>query len=38
MTATTATANRLQRQIVSRAVLPLETEVRGLVSMELEVE
>ncbi|HLO67904.1 MAG TPA: SpoIVB peptidase S55 domain-containing protein [Holophaga sp.] len=31
-------ANRLQRQIVSRTVLPLETEVRGLVTMELEVE
>jgi hypothetical protein len=31
-------ANRLQRKIISRAVLPLESEVRGLISMELEVE
>jgi len=31
-------ANRLQRQIISRAVLPLESEVRGLITMELEVE
>ncbi|BDU77773.1 hypothetical protein METESE_27310 [Mesoterricola sediminis] len=31
-------ANRLQRQIISRAVLPLESEVRGLTAMELEVE
>ena len=30
--------NRLQRRIVSRAVLPLEREVRGLVSLELEIE
>lgn len=33
-----SSANRLQRQIISRAVLPLESEVRGLVSMELEIE
>jgi hypothetical protein len=31
-------ANKLQRQIISRAVLPLESEVRGLISLELEVE
>lgn len=31
-------ANRLQRQIISRGVLPLESEVRGLISMELEIE
>ncbi len=31
-------ANRLQRQIISRSVLPLESEVRGLISIELEVE
>jgi hypothetical protein len=28
----------LQRQIISRGVLPLEREVRGLVSLELEIE
>ena len=33
-----STANRLQRRIVGRAVLPLEREVRGLVSLELEIE
>jgi hypothetical protein len=33
-----ANANRLQRQIISRAVLPLESEVRGLVNMDLEIE
>jgi hypothetical protein len=33
-----ATENRLQRQIISRGVLPLEREVRGLVSLELEIE
>jgi len=33
-----STTNRLQRRIVSRAVLPLEREVRGLVSLELEIE
>ena len=31
-------ANRLQRQVISRGVLPLESEVRGLISMELEIE
>jgi hypothetical protein len=31
-------ANKLQRQIISRAVLPLESEVRGLISLELEIE
>jgi hypothetical protein len=31
-------SNRLQRKIISRGVLPLEREVRGLVSLELEVE
>jgi len=30
--------NRLQRRIVGRAILPLEREVRGLVSLELEIE
>ncbi|MCE1228068.1 MAG: hypothetical protein LWX11_01050, partial [Firmicutes bacterium] len=30
--------NRLQRRIISRALLPLEREVRGLVSLELEIE
>jgi hypothetical protein len=30
--------NRLQRRIVGRAVLPLEREVQGLVSLELEIE
>jgi len=33
-----AAGNRLQRQIISRAVLPLEREVRGLVSLDLEIE
>jgi len=33
-----STTNRLQRRIVSRAVLPLEREVRGLVSLDLEIE
>ena len=33
-----STANRLQRQIISRGVLPLESEVRGLVSLDLEIE
>jgi hypothetical protein len=33
-----STANRLQRRIVGRAVLPLEREVTGLVSLELEIE
>lgn len=33
-----STANRLQRRIVGRAMLPLEREVRGLVSLELEIE
>jgi len=33
-----STANRLQRRIVGRALLPLEREVRGLVSLELEIE
>ena len=33
-----ATGNRLQRQIISRGVLPLEREVRGLVSLEVEIE
>jgi len=33
-----ATSNTLQRQIISRGVLPLEREVRGLVSLELEIE
>jgi len=31
-------ANRLQRQVISRGVLPLDSEVRGLISMELEIE
>jgi len=31
-------ANRLQRRIIGRAILPLEREVRGLVSLELEIE
>ena len=30
--------NRLQRQIVSRGVLPLEREARGLVTMKVEIE
>jgi hypothetical protein len=33
-----STTNRLQRRIVGRAVLPLEREVQGLVSLELEIE
>jgi hypothetical protein len=33
-----ATSNTLQRQIISRGVLPLEREVRGLVGLELEIE
>lgn len=33
-----STANRLQRRIVGRAVLPLEREVVGLVSLDLEIE
>jgi len=33
-----STSNRLQRRIVGRALLPLEREVRGLVSLELEIE
>jgi hypothetical protein len=32
------TSNRLQRRIVGRTVLPLEREVAGLVSLELEIE
>jgi len=31
-------SNRLQRQIIGRSVLPLEREVQGLVSLELEIE
>ncbi|MDR3671136.1 MAG: SpoIVB peptidase S55 domain-containing protein [Holophaga sp.] len=31
-------SNTLQRQIISRGVLPLEREVRGLVGLELEIE
>ncbi len=30
--------NRLQRRIVGRALLPLEREVRGLVSLDVEIE
>ena len=33
-----STSNRLQRRIIGRAVLPLEREVVGLVSLELEIE
>jgi hypothetical protein len=33
-----AGGSRLQRQIISRGVLALEREVRGLVTMELEIE
>jgi hypothetical protein len=33
-----ATGNRLQRQIVSRGVLPLEREARGLVALKVEIE
>lgn len=33
-----STSNRLQRRILGRAVLPLEREVMGLVSLELEIE
>jgi len=31
-------SNRLQRQIIGRAILPLEREVQGLVSLDLEIE
>jgi len=31
-------SNRLQRQIIGRAVLPLEREVQGLASLDLEIE
>ncbi len=33
-----ATGNRLQHQVISRGVLPLEREVRGLVSLDVEIE
>jgi hypothetical protein len=33
-----STTNRLQRRIIGRALLPLEREVHGLVSLELEIE
>ena len=33
-----STANRLSRQVLSRGVLPLESEVHGLISLELEIE
>jgi hypothetical protein len=33
-----STTNRLQRRIIGRAILPLEREVMGLVSLELEIE
>ena len=33
-----ATANRLQHQVISRGVLPLEREVRGLVSLDVDIE
>jgi hypothetical protein len=33
-----STSNRLQRRIIGRAVLPLEREVVGLVSLEVEIE
>jgi len=33
-----ATANRLQNQIIARGLLPLDSEVRGLVSLEVEIE
>jgi hypothetical protein len=33
-----AAGNRLQRQIISRGVLPLEREARGLVTMDLDIE
>jgi hypothetical protein len=33
-----STSNRLTHQIISRGVLPLEREVRGLISLELEIE
>lgn len=33
-----STANRLQRRIIGRAILPLEREVVGLVSLDLEIE
>jgi len=32
------TGNRLQRQIISRGVLPLDREARGLVSIDLNIE
>jgi hypothetical protein len=31
-------SNRLQRQIIGRAILPLEREVQGLVTLDLEIE
>jgi hypothetical protein len=33
-----STENRLQRRIIGRAILPLEREMTGLVSLELEIE
>jgi len=33
-----ATDNRLQHQVISRGVLPLEREVRGLVSLDVDIE
>ncbi len=33
-----SSSNRLQRRVIGRTVLPLEREVRGLVSLELEIE
>ena len=30
--------NKLQRRIISRAWLPLEREVKGLVQLEVEIE
>ena len=33
-----SSSNRLQRQIISRAVLPLEREVRGLVTLDLDID
>jgi hypothetical protein len=33
-----STSNRLQRRIIGRAVLPLEREVVGLVSLDVEIE
>ena len=29
--------NKLQRHIIGRAVLPLEREVKGLITLELEI-